>query len=231
MFGITWILALVQASSRVDRGWSQLVALDWVWLRKFGDDQLLPWEDTQSVSLALAISNTNSWSALLKRARCRCIGLERIIVDRGAFAKFQDEIFEAFGVRDTQASDQQWRCAHCSLTFNSFQAVRMHEASIYDSQHVAGLYLDGLSCRSCLNIFSTKSNLKRHLIACKRCLAICRMVYPQGFIPIDEVAKGLDIYRLTDLDMIRAQGPSVSSSFAFVDFAGLDIPEPPLGFV
>ena len=120
---------------------------DWGWPRKFGDDQLPPWEDKQSVSLALATFNKNSWSALLKRARCRCIGLERITVDRDALAKFQDEIFEAFGVRDTQASDQQWRCAHCSLTFKSFQAVRRHEAPMHDLQHVANLYLDGLSSR------------------------------------------------------------------------------------
>ena len=36
--GISWILALIQASSLIDHGWSRLVEADWGWLLKFGDD-------------------------------------------------------------------------------------------------------------------------------------------------------------------------------------------------
>ena len=82
-----------------------------------------------------------------------------------------------------------------------------------------------------MEFFSIKSNLRRHLTSCRKCLAICRMVYPQGFIPIDEVAKGLENHRVTDEDWRQALGPSISSSLAFIDYVGLDIPEPPLGFV
>ena len=62
-------------------------------------------------------------------------------------------------------------------------------------------------------------------------LRYLRMVYNQGFIPIDEAAKGLEHHRLTDEDWWQALGPSISSSLAFIDYAGLDVPEPPLGFV
>ena len=57
------------------------------------------------------------------------------------------------------------------------------------------------------------------------------MVYPQGFIPIDEAAKWLEHHRLTDEDWLQALGPSISSSLAFIDYVGLDVPEPPLGLV
>ena len=102
---------------------------------------------------------------------------------------------------------------------------------MHDLQHTANLYLDGLTCRACLLTFGTKSNLKRHLMSSKRCLAICRMVYPHGLISIEEVARGLELHRLTDLDPVRAHGPSISSPLAFIEHEGSDLPEPPEGFV
>ena len=48
---------------------------------------------------------------------------------------------------------------------------------------------------------------------------------------MDKVAKRLVIYRLTDIDAIQAQGLSISSSIAIVDFDSIDLPEHLMGFI
>ena len=69
---------------------------DWAWLQKYGDSTLPSWDDTQQVSIVLTIIPKTSWSSLLKRARARCIGLERILVDRDTVRKFQDQLLSVF---------------------------------------------------------------------------------------------------------------------------------------
>ena len=118
-----------------------------------------------------------------------------------------------------------------SPVLHIFRAVRRHESGAHKVQHVANLYLGSLQCRACLKIYPTKVNLRRHLTAIPRCLAIQRVCFPFGSgAPIPEVAKGLELTRLNTQDPEQALGPLICESLMYIGLKHFDVPHPPCGF-
>ena len=110
---------------------------------------------------------------MLKKARIRCLVLQRIQADRTTLVRFQKSVFEDFGHKLDEAVDEggePWQCYYCHHRFATFQAVRRHEAGAHKAEHVANLYLTVFACTSCLKVFSTKANLRRHLTLIPRAL-------------------------------------------------------------
>ena len=143
MLGITWTFSLLQHTHRVPQGWACLVEKDWDWLRLYGDADLPRFADSDNVQLFMSSITKQSWSGVLRKARCRVIVLQRE-ADRDALARFQDSIFMDFGACASAPevqTDNVWPWSYCHKSFASFQAVRRHESGAHKVQHVANLYL------------------------------------------------------------------------------------------
>ena len=192
-------------------------------------------EDFDNFRLFLSSTPKTRWTALLKKARTRNLGLQRIQADRETLDRFQTAVFRKFGNADVDEQgdhDKAWPCYFCHRTFDSFQAVRRHEAGTHKVQHIANLYLVDRECKACLKQFPTKVQLRRHLTAIPKCLDTCRIAFPFGLgQPMTEVASGVELQRLTDLEFAQAEGPSITGAPFFCLAAGFDVPMPPAGFV
>ena len=66
---------------------------------------------------------------------------------------------------------------------------------------------------SCLRQFPTKVALRRHLTLIPRCLDVGRLALPFGLgVPMQEVAKGVELQRLNELDVAQAEGPPITAA-------------------
>ena len=181
---------------------------DWYWLQQYGDPHLPAVEDFDNFRLFLSSTPKTRWTVLLKKARARNLGLQRIQADRETLDRFQTSVFRKFGNADVDEQgdrDKAWPCYFCHRTFDSFQAVRRHEAGTHKVQHIANLYLVDRECKACLKQFPTKVQLRRHLTAIPKCLDTCRIAFPFGLgQPMTEVASGVELQRLTDLEFAQS---------------------------
>ena len=207
---------------------------DWDWLRKFADNDFPPCSESDNFLFFLRSVPKTGWSVLLKKVRIRCFALQRIQADKTTLVRFQKSVFENFGHKLDEAvdeGDEPWQCYYCHHRFATFQAVRRHEAGAHKVEHVANLYLTDLECKSCLKVFSTKVNLRRHFTLIPKCLNMCRIAFPIGLGPdAPEVAKGLELQRLNMEGPMQGYGPLLEVSPSYQAAARHDVPAPPRGY-
>ena len=110
---VRWTLALLHHTLNIKNGWLQMARDDWEWLRKFADADIPPFSDSDNFLLFLRSVPNTGWAALLKKARIRCLSLQRIQADRTTLVRFQKSVFEDFGHKLDEAvgeGDEPWQC-------------------------------------------------------------------------------------------------------------------------
>jgi len=100
VLNIPWTTALIQQTTRLKEGWGSMFKQDWNWLQQYGDPHLPAVEDFDNFRLFLSSTPKTRWTALLKKARARNLGLQRIQADRETLDRFQTAVFRKFGNAD-----------------------------------------------------------------------------------------------------------------------------------
>ena len=165
--GVPFVTAVIQRTGSIANGWLKEVHRDWDWLCEHTKQSLPAFLDLEGVHMFITAVSANAWKKMLKRARTAHLSLQRIQADREALGRFQRTVFKQFGLDcetdEKIQEEEQWRCIHCGATFESFQAVRRHEAGAHKLKHIANRYLDGCNCRICLKSVSNSFALTSHL--------------------------------------------------------------------